>query len=76
MAKKVALLFEACAGDEAKKESLLKHLSKNGFSALHFAIYKVSIEALVSVKMSLPFLVRSTDRNERSLSDFKFTKKC
>ncbi|VDP24190.1 unnamed protein product, partial [Onchocerca flexuosa] len=44
--EKVAILFEACNDDETKKESLLKHLSKNGFSALHFAVYKDEIETV------------------------------
>ncbi|KAM3724268.1 Serine/threonine-protein kinase TNNI3K [Dirofilaria immitis] len=44
-ADKIAILFEAC-GDDTKKESLLKHLSKNGFSALHFAVYKNEMETI------------------------------
>ncbi|VDK70940.1 unnamed protein product [Onchocerca ochengi] len=44
--EKVAILFEACNDDETKKESLLKHLSKNGFSALHFAVYKDELETV------------------------------
>nr|CDQ04713.1 Bm2331, isoform e [Brugia malayi] len=44
--EKVAILFEACGDDDMKKESLLKHLSKNGFSALHFVVYKDEIETM------------------------------
>ncbi|EFO20785.2 TKL/MLK/HH498 protein kinase [Loa loa] len=44
--EKVAILFEACGDDEMKKELLLKYLSKNGFSALHFAVYKDEIETV------------------------------
>ncbi|KAL4002105.1 Ankyrin repeats (3 copies) family protein [Acanthocheilonema viteae] len=44
--EKVAILFEAFGGDETKKELLLKHLSKNGFSALHFSVYKDEMETV------------------------------
>ncbi|KAL6727940.1 hypothetical protein Aduo_009772 [Ancylostoma duodenale] len=34
------LLEDACGGDATKKNSLLSHLSNNGFSAMHIAVYK------------------------------------
>ncbi|VDN27794.1 unnamed protein product [Gongylonema pulchrum] len=45
-AEKIVQLFDACGDDEAKKEMLLKHQSKNGFSALHFAVYKGETETV------------------------------
>ncbi|VDN26827.1 unnamed protein product [Gongylonema pulchrum] len=45
-AEKILQLFDACGDDEAKKEMFLKHQSKNGFSALHFAVYKGETEAV------------------------------
>ncbi|KJH46496.1 ankyrin repeat protein [Dictyocaulus viviparus] len=38
--KKVACVLDSCEGDVSKRSSLLSHLSSNGFSALHIAVYK------------------------------------
>lgn len=41
-ASKVAILLNKCGDDDAKRRALLNHITKNGFSALHICIYKVS----------------------------------
>ncbi|KAK5986825.1 hypothetical protein GCK32_010971 [Trichostrongylus colubriformis] len=37
---KLTALLDACGSDTTKKKNLLSHLSNNGFSALHVAVYK------------------------------------
>ncbi|ETN80451.1 hypothetical protein NECAME_09181, partial [Necator americanus] len=34
------LLEDVCGNDPSKKNGLLSHLSNNGFSAMHIAVYK------------------------------------
>lgn len=46
---KVSLIFEACGDDVAKKKSLLSHLSNNGFSAMHVAVYKGDLALVKSL---------------------------
>ncbi|VDL64255.1 unnamed protein product, partial [Nippostrongylus brasiliensis] len=45
---KISALLDAC-GDEAKKKSLLGHLSNNGFSAMHVAVYKGDLSLVKSL---------------------------
>jgi hypothetical protein len=39
--ERVIYLLDACGDDEAKRRALLGHVTRNGFTALHIAIYKV-----------------------------------
>ncbi|VDM58140.1 unnamed protein product [Angiostrongylus costaricensis] len=41
--KKISLLLEACERDTIKWNGLLSHLSSNGFSAMHLAVYKALV---------------------------------
>lgn len=42
-AEKVAFLLDKCGDDDAKRRALLTHITRNGFSALHIAIYKCEV---------------------------------
>ncbi|KAJ1346400.1 hypothetical protein KIN20_001175 [Parelaphostrongylus tenuis] len=42
--KKISVLREACERDTTKWNGLLSHLSSNGFSAMHLAVYKMLLE--------------------------------
>uniref|UniRef100_A0A183U3Z0 ANK_REP_REGION domain-containing protein n=1 Tax=Toxocara canis TaxID=6265 RepID=A0A183U3Z0_TOXCA len=41
--QKVTILLDKCGDDDAKRRALLSNITKNGFSALHIAIYKCEV---------------------------------
>ncbi|PIO56587.1 ankyrin repeat protein, partial [Teladorsagia circumcincta] len=47
--EKLTTLLNACGGDVTKKNNLLSHLSNNGFSALHVAVYKGDLALVKSL---------------------------